>query len=54
MVSAILAAIEMSIFDRNRFYTALGYQFSDAGQFQAGYIDKGDAVSKGQRQVSVH
>ena len=45
----------VDFFDRNRFYAALGYKFSDAGQFQAGYLQqRTDAVSKGQLQVSVH
>ena len=45
----------VDFFDRNRFYAALGYQFSDAAQFQAGYMQqRTDAVSKGQLQVSVH
>ena len=45
----------VDFFDRNRFYAALGYQFSHAAQFQAGYMQqRTDAVSKGQLQVSVH
>ena len=45
----------VDFFDRNRFYAALGYQFSDAGQVQAGYMQqKTDAVSKGQLQISLH
>ena len=45
----------VDFFDRNRFYAALGYQFNDAGQVQAGYMQqKTDAVSKGQLQISLH
>ncbi len=45
----------VDFFDRNRLYAALGYQFSDAGRLQVGYMQqKTDAMSKGQLQVSVH
>ncbi|NCV11403.1 MAG: DUF2490 domain-containing protein, partial [Rhodobacteraceae bacterium] len=43
------------IYDRNRFYAALGYKFSDWGQVQAGYMQQHtNAVNKGQFQLSLH
>ena len=45
----------VDFFDRNRLYAALGHRFSNAGQFQAGYMQqRADAVSKEQLPVSVH
>ncbi|MYI74855.1 MAG: DUF2490 domain-containing protein [Acidobacteria bacterium] len=42
-------------FDRNRFYTALGFGISDGSQLQAGYmIQTVPGGSKGQIQVSLH
>ena len=42
-------------FDRNRFYTALGFGVSDRSQVQAGYmIHTLPGGSKGQLQVSLH
>ena len=42
-------------FDRNRFYTALGFGVSDQSQVQAGYmIQTVPGGSKGQLQVSLH
>ncbi len=42
-------------FDRNRFYTALGFGVSDQSQVQAGYmIQTLPGGSKGQIQVSLH
>ena len=39
---------EVDLYDRNRFYAALGYQFSDTGQIQAGYLQQhSNAVNKG-------
>ena len=46
---------EVDYYDRNRFYAALGYRFSDAGQIQAGYMQQHtNAVNKGQLQLSLH
>ncbi len=42
-------------FDRNRFYTALGFGISDGSQLQVGYmIQTVPGGSKGQIQVSLH
>ncbi len=42
-------------FDRNRFYTALGFGISDRSQVQAGYmIQTVPGGSKGQLQISLH
>ena len=42
-------------FDRNRFYTAVGFGISDRAQLQAGYmIQTLPGGSKGQIQVSLH
>ncbi|MYN64994.1 MAG: DUF2490 domain-containing protein [Acidobacteria bacterium] len=42
-------------FDRNRFYTALGFGISDRSQIQAGYmIQTVPGGSKGQVQISLH
>lgn len=49
------AGKEVDFYDRNRFYAALGYRFSDAGQIQAGYMQQHtNAVNKGQLQLSLH
>ena len=46
---------EVDLYDRNRFYGALGYQFSETGQIQAGYMQQhSNAVNKGQIQLSLH
>ena len=46
---------EVDYYDRNRFYAALGYRFSNAGQIQAGYMQQHtNAVNKGQLQLSLH
>ncbi|MCE2515561.1 MAG: DUF2490 domain-containing protein, partial [Acidobacteria bacterium] len=42
-------------FDRNRFYTALGFGFGDRSQVQAGYmVQSVPGGSKGQIQISLH
>ena len=42
-------------FDRNRFYTALGFGVSDQSQVQAGYmVQTTPGGSKGQMQISLH
>ena len=47
--------IEVDLYDRNRFYAALGYQFSETSQIQAGYMQQhSNAVNKGQIQLSLH
>ena len=46
---------EVSTFDRNRLYGALGYSISDTLRVQAGYMHQySEAVSKGQIQLSLH
>ena len=46
---------EVDLYDRNRFYAALGYQFSATGQIQVGYMQQhSNAVNKGQIQLSLH
>ncbi len=46
---------KIEIFDRNRFYTGLGYGLSDRLRLQAGYMDQTtDLLSKGQLQLSLH
>lgn len=46
---------EVELFDRNRFYSALGYSISDQLKMQLGYmVQTTNAVSKGQVQVSLH
>ena len=46
---------EVPLFDRNRFYSALGYSLSDSLRLQLGYMQQiTDTWSKGQVQVSVH
>lgn len=45
----------VELFDRNRFYTALGYSLSDSLRIQLGYLEQTtDAWSKGQVQLSLH
>ncbi|MGS2763754.1 DUF2490 domain-containing protein [Sinomicrobium sp. M5D2P9] len=45
----------VEIFDRNRFYTALGYSITDNLKVQAGYMRQStDAIDKGQLQLSLH
>lgn len=45
----------VELFDRNRFYSALGYALKDKLKIQAGYMTQTtDAVSKGQIQLSLH
>ena len=46
---------EVDLYDRNRFYAALGYKFSETSQIQAGYMQQhSNAVNKGQIQFSLH
>ncbi len=45
----------VDLYDRNRFYAALGYQFNETGKIQAGYMQQhSNAVNKGQIQFSIH
>lgn len=45
---------EVDIYDRDRLYAGLGYQLSDNGKLQVGYMQQHtDAVSKGQVQMSL-
>ncbi|MDT0645700.1 DUF2490 domain-containing protein [Zunongwangia sp. F260] len=45
----------VELFDRNRFYSALGYAIKDNLRVQAGYmIQTTNAISKGQIQLSLH
>lgn len=45
----------VALFDRNRFYSALGYAIKDNLKVQAGYMTQTtDAISKGQVQLSLH
>jgi hypothetical protein len=45
----------VELFDRNRFYSALGYALKDNLKVQAGYMTQTtNAVSKGQIQLSLH
>ncbi|MDT0687706.1 DUF2490 domain-containing protein [Autumnicola psychrophila] len=45
----------VELFDRNRFYSALGYAIKDNLRLQAGYMTQTtDAISKGQIQLSLH
>jgi outer membrane receptor for ferric coprogen and ferric-rhodotorulic acid len=45
----------VELFDRNRFYSALGYALQDNLKVQAGYmIQATDNVNKGQIQLSLH
>ncbi|MCP9199137.1 DUF2490 domain-containing protein [Gramella sp. GC03-9] len=46
---------EVELFDRNRFYSALGYAIKDNLKVQAGYMTQTtDAWTKGQIQLSLH
>jgi hypothetical protein len=46
---------EVELFDRNRFYNAIGYCISDNLRFQGGYMYQStDDWSKGQIQLSLH
>lgn len=46
---------EVSTFDRNRLYGALGYSISDTLRVQAGYMHQySEALKKGQIQLSLH
>jgi hypothetical protein len=45
----------VELFDRNRFYSALGYAIKDNLKLQAGYMQQTtDTWSKGQLQLSLH
>lgn len=45
----------VELFDRNRFYSALGYALKDNLKIQLGYMEQSnDVYSKGQLQVSLH
>ena len=45
----------VEIFDRNRFYSALGYALKDNLKIQAGYmLQSTNSVDKGQLQLSLH
>ncbi|WP_324720313.1 DUF2490 domain-containing protein [Salinimicrobium sp. HB62] len=45
----------VELFDRNRFYSALGYALKNNLKIQAGYMTQTtDNVSKGQLQISLH
>lgn len=45
----------VELFDRNRFYSALGYSLSDNLRIQAGYMEQTtNTFSKGQFQLSLH
>jgi hypothetical protein len=45
----------VQLFDRNRFYSALGYSLTDQLRTQLGYmVQTTNAISKGQLQVSLH
>lgn len=46
---------EVSLFDRNRFYSALGYSLSNKLKLQLGYMEQtSNSFSKGQIQLSLH
>ena len=46
---------QVEIFDRNRFYAALGYSLSDRLRLQGGYMHQyTDTIGKGQIQLSLH
>ncbi|WP_424492928.1 DUF2490 domain-containing protein [Salinimicrobium sp. GXAS 041] len=46
---------KVEFFDRNRFYSALGYSISNQLRMQAGYMEQTlDTRSKGQVQLSLH
>ncbi|MFT7289068.1 MAG: hypothetical protein ACI87W_003195, partial [Halieaceae bacterium] len=45
----------VEVFDRNRFYGAIGHSLSDTLQIQGGYMYQySDSVEKGQIQISLH
>ncbi len=45
----------VELFDRNRFYTGLGYGLTDSLRLQVGFMEQtSDAFSKGQLQLSLH
>ncbi|MUP43731.1 DUF2490 domain-containing protein [Christiangramia aestuarii] len=45
----------VELFDRNRFYAALGYAIKDNLKVQAGYMEQStNDISKGQLQLSLH
>ncbi len=45
----------VELFDRNRFYSAIGYGFTDSLRMQFGYLKQTNtAYSKGQLQLSLH
>ena len=45
----------VELFDRNRFYSGIGYGLTDALRLQVGYMQQTtDAYSKGQLQLSLH
>ena len=45
----------VELFDRNRFYTALGYSLKDNLKVQLGYMEQTtNDLSKGQIQLSLH
>ena len=46
---------EVEIFDRNRFYVAIGHSLTDRSKLQFGYMHQyTDSVKKGQLQLSLH
>ena len=46
---------QVEIFDRNRFYSALGYAFKDNLKIQGGYmVQSTNTTDKGQLQLSLH
>ena len=47
--------LRVAFFDRNRFYTALGYAVTNELRLQLGYMEQTmESLSKGQIQVSLH
>lgn len=45
----------VELFDRNRFYMALGYQLTEKLKFQAGMMRQlTDVVGKNQVQIGIH
>lgn len=48
-------ASPVELYDRNRFYSALGYKFAERSQVQLGFMQqKTNSWSKGQLQLSLH
>ena len=46
---------EVELFDRNRFYAALGYAIKDNLKVQTGFMEQTtNSLSKGQLQLSLH